>query len=439
MATDEDARAAARRIVEQVLASQTPAPGHEPDGGPSGPADAAVAEGVVDDALEELTGEHGVVHSERRAEELVEDATEAIAVDEGLSVDDVPDSGRARARALVAEVLAAHERAAAGPPDPPAEQREPPPDRDVSGEREASGDRVSAAEQVEDVPPASTSRLRARELVAAVLEEEERKAAEEEARREDEARTEAAAAAERARREEAERRIAEARRAEQERAAAERAERERREREREAEAERAAVAAAHERAEQAERERWADADRDAAGRTVQMSRHDAVDDVDTGPPSADALDDAPGPDRTRPVPIADLDDATAPLSVAELAASERAAAGDRAGDEPATEGEPPTGGTGLGPDAAGPSDVAIATVEPPTAMRRRATDDTQLGPTVAPDVDTTGVLEATIDVDDLPSKPRTGRWLLASILGAITLAIVFPLAIRALLQLVALS
>ncbi|MEX1164924.1 MAG: hypothetical protein WEB03_15240 [Nitriliruptor sp.] len=411
MATDEDARAAARRIVEQVLASQDAAPGDATEARTTAPDTAAdgptsdVARDVVDDALEELTGELGVVGSEERAEELVRDAVAAIAVDEGLSVEVAPDSGRARARALVAEVLAADERGTAdppGPPDPPPAVAGAPLDRDGSSEPSTGG-----AELIADDPaPESASRLRARELVATVLAEDERRLAEEPARQEDAERAEAAAATERQRREDEQRRLAEARRAEEERAAAERAERERREREREAEA---------------ERERWADADRDVAGRTVQLSRQDIPD---------DAVPDhtRPVPDHTRPVPVADHPDATAPLSVAELAASERAALAGRAVDETAEDEVPMT------------AEAAVATAEPVGATAtRRATDDPRREPTRAPDLDETGVLEATIDVGDLPTRPRIGRWLLASILGAVTLAIVFPLAIRALLQLVALS
>ncbi|MEX1176825.1 MAG: hypothetical protein WEB09_00050, partial [Nitriliruptor sp.] len=125
MATDEDARTAARRIVEQVLADQ------------AAPTDAADeptrALEVIDDAVEEVTVELGVMH----AEALVVDAVEAIAVERDVEVDavrpgvaqgrDEPDDaedapedeattdGRARARALVAEVLAAHEAGHTGP------------------------------------------------------------------------------------------------------------------------------------------------------------------------------------------------------------------------------------------------------------------------------------------------------------------------------------
>jgi hypothetical protein len=49
------------------------------------------------------------------------------------------------------------------------------------------------------------------------------------------------------------------------------------------------------------------------------------------------------------------------------------------------------------------------------------------------------VLEATVDVPPHQEQRKTGRWLLASVLGALALAVLFPLAVDALRSLVSLS
>lgn len=392
MASGEDARAAARRIVEQVLADReavadevTPAP---------------VAEEVEDDP---------------RLEVLVDDAVEDLVADPAVDVPDAVSEARARARALVAEVLADHEaRTAEAARTADLEQAgtsaaelEPTEDDEPELEPVAEGSPATdvapngdapEAETAAEVGPESTSRLRARELVAAVL-------AEAEAR---EAAAAAAAAAEEAEAEAV-------RRAEAEAEAA---------RVREAEAARELAAAL---AEETERELWADADRDVASRTQPLEQRDG----DGGQP-----DDGPDPDETRP------------LSVAELAAAERAARGTDGEAEPDVSPER----TAVIPVVAGATVAsgggAAATAAPRPAEDRPASAATEARPAPASEVASapaeegtvaTGVLEAIVDPAQVGDPPRTGRWLLASILGAVTLAILFPLAIRALLDLVSLS
>jgi colicin import membrane protein len=396
------------------------------------------------------------------AEDLAADVAD-VALDE-VTVDDADASDpRARARALVAEVLAAHAARTSGP-DPDAQP-------DVADATDAQPDATDAAQRVAEPellfgqhrsqptahrtePSAdSTARLRARELVAEALAdaeerdaaaraEAEARAAEERAAAEAAARAEAEAAAER----EAARRIEEARRAEAERAEAERIRQEAIDRERREEAARLERERERAAAEARERELWADADRDVASETA-------------------------------PVDVRAGDDRTAPMSVAELAATghpdddpDRTAlvARDDGGStafvrRDATEAvaqehvdHVPTDDRPA--DAADRVPAATGTLALPREELERAADAPVAPvPSVAPrsaevvdrdaaDVEAEApppadprVLEAVVDLDTPLPPARGGRWLLVSVIGAITLAIVFPLAIRALLQLVALS
>lgn len=389
MTTDEDARTAARRIVEQVLTSGASA------SGPSGRA--ALADEVVDDVVIELRDEFDVADPiaivEDVAEDLAEDADVAIddvaiddvAVDAVAVVDVDVSEPRARARALVAEVLAAHARTAPAevPPASPPQARHTGP------------------------PADSASRLRARELVAAALAdaeerrataraEAEARAAEELATAEAAARAEAEVAAEREREREAARRIEEGRRAEEERAEAERARREAIEHEQGAEEERLARERERAAAEERERALWAD----------------------------------PGPDdgaETTPVDVPDRDDRTVPMSVAELAAT---GPPDGVGDDRMADPGEQAAATGT---LALPRPDSGGEVEERRAVDGRSHEEPRV---LEQDP---RVLEAVVDLDTPLPPARGGRWLLVSVIGAITLAVVFPLAIRALLQLVALS
>lgn len=227
-------------------------------------------------------------------------------------------------------------------------------------------------------PAASAERLRARALVTEVLEAHEAREAAAAAEAEARARAEVEAAEARAREEEAARQLAAARAEEEARAAAEAEERERA------------------RAEERERELWADADREAASETVQMQRQD---------------DDA-GPERTAVLPVQDGSVAYPDAERTQLVAV------------------PEGGATAVAAPAAGGSAVIAAAVEAPTVEAPTAE---------APESPSTPALEATVDPADVVDSPRTGRWLLASIVGAVTLAILFPLAINALMDLVAMS
>ncbi|WP_052668192.1 hypothetical protein [Nitriliruptor alkaliphilus] len=410
MASDEDARAAARRIVEQVLADHS-----------------AGANGVSP------ARETDEVEDAPRLEVLVDDAVEDLVADPAADVPEAVSEARARARALVAEVLADHEartaeaaRAVDPEPTPPsavevgtagddaddadgeiegapvaevspaATDEEPADGEPFDGE--PADDEPADDEPAAEASPESTSRLRARELVAAVLAEAEA--------REAAAAAAAAEEAEAVRRAEAD---AEAARAREEEAARE-------------------LAAAL--AEETERELWADADRDVATRTQPLQQREGG--------------------GEQPVPGADPEaDETRPLSVAELAAAGRAARGSDGQVEP--DGSPDR--TAVIPVVASATVTSREEAAATTAVHRP--DDDRPAPAVAEarpaqaEQDTsapaaegtaaTGVLEATVDPTEVGDPPRTGRWLLASVLGAVTLAILFPLAIRALLDLVSLS
>jgi hypothetical protein len=516
VASEEDPRAAARRIVEEVLAGREAgaaadgtdaADGSESDLAPAG---APRVGELVDDAVEDLTAGPA-------AEVAEPDVSEA----------------RARARALVAEVLADHEARAGGRPggttrvdaaDEPMAATASDASATVGGspaDGAPSRDDAPVAEPEPDAVPETTARLRARELVAAVLAETEAREAAETAAAEERARAEAEAAEARAREERAARELAAAVAAEEARAAAEEEERIRAAREAEGRAAREAAErdarerAARERrdreaAEAAERDLWADADRDVASETVPMPRHDGPppapeettplsvaelaaaarrDEDAAGTGATDAAADQPARielERTTALSAADPDphpDATAALPI------EEEAAGDGPGDPQATaalpvvhesdaDGDLDDAERPAAPRAAeeGPADTtqalwpaptgAVAAPSPPepgswtsrrpperrpgaTDARTTSTDDGP-GP-AAPDASATAggegrsgstvapVLEAVVELDDVGDPPRTGRWLLASVLGAITLAILFPLAINALLNLVSLS
>lgn len=405
MASSEDARAAARRIVEEVLAGH----GGSADAATGGPGGTGGARGTVhdliDEAADELAATDGPVTTGH--------APAGGAGDEPVS------EARARARALVAEVLAAHDTPDGPPPPPPVATTAPPP-------RPARAQDPPVAEEPAD-RTVSTARLRARELVAAALAEADARAAEEAAVAEDarrEAEQRRREAGERARLEAEERERAAARAAEEARLEAERRaeedrrEAERREAELRAEAERRAAeerrrleAAELERSrrEDADRALWADVDRDRAATTVRLDRQEER------PPEE-----------------------TAPLTVAELAAATATASGPEAtaavDDPAATQAMPRVEATRAPERRAGvPLHEPTATIEPPARPRAARV-------AVEEDVVTEhGVLEATVGLDDVDETPRTGRWLLVSIVGAIILAIVFPLAIQALVRLVSLS
>jgi hypothetical protein len=165
---------------------------------------------------------------------------------------------------------------------------------------------------------------------------------------------------------------------------------------------------------------WADVDRDLAAETRPMRRDEEV-------PAAS--------------------DETTPLTVAELAA-----AGRDAPDEPGPDAGPdgdadrtlalPVGAVAAA-DAASPRAEVPAGASSPSAAPAEAA--TSVDPDAEPVEDTwsqtasTSVLEAIIDPGEVTERPRAGRWLVASILGAVTLAILFPLAIQALMRLVSLS
>lgn len=492
MATDEDARAAARRIVEQVLTNRDPSS--------SDPTPAELVEEVVDEVVDDATDERTGQLDPVRAAAVVEGAVAGLAAADGpqvpASVVAEPEAGpsvsdaRARARALVAEVLEAHEAAAAATSAGAVTggAAEPSADRGPATAVAEPAAELAAEPAVSEPAADSPARLRARELVAAAIADAEaRQTAEREAAEAREATARAAAEAEarardeleaaRAREREAAQRIEEARRAEAERAEAERERQEALERARREEEE--GLAAERERARAEERERvlaaererelWADADRDLPAAATPV-------------PEAD---EAPaGPDRT------------VPLSVAELAASGHATdrdpsspAGEAAADDAVADGErlddpehtivlpldDPPRDDELGrtvvvsPDGPPPPPVpadtrvggATGTLAPPRVLEAPAAAPADDGRTTAADAPAADehegaadasaaataderphdprVLEAVVELDALPSPTRGGRWLLVSVLGAITLAIVFPLAIRALLQLVALS
>lgn len=327
----------------------------------------------------------------------------------------VQEDARVAARRIVEEVLASRE------PRTRASEPSSVDDRTASAAAAADAPVLVTDDVIVDLtreepvaavePAASEERLRARALVAEVLEAHEARQAAAVAEAEARARAEVEAAEAGAREEEAARQRAEALAEEEARAAAEAEERER--------------ALAEER----ERDLWADADRESASETVQMQRQD---------------DEA---DRAS--------EATTPLGVAELAAAGRAAShpGDGAGE------------AGAPDDDAGPERTAVLPVQD-DRVTGSDVDRTQL--VAAPDGGATAVaapaagssamiaaadeapegsespsapaLEATVDPADVAvDPPRTGRWLLASILGAVTLAILFPLAINALMDLVAMS
>lgn len=469
MVRDEDARSAARRIVQQVLAARDePAAGgvraDDVRAGDVRAGDPRVHD-LVDDAVEDLTGE---------VPRLAGGGGPATAT----ASPEVTEA-RTRARELVAEVLAAHE----APRDASDRRGEAPAAAaDASSPDAALG--TGAPQAAAPIEPDSTARLRARELVAAVLAEAEaRKEAEEaeaEAQRRAEAEAEAAKrreaeaarelaealaeqaereAAEREAREEAaararaeeERRRAEEeqRRAEEEaraRREAEEAERARREEHERLERERARARREAEEAERARREEherqrreeqeralWADADRDVASETLPMRREDG-----DGPPP-------PRPEETTP------------LSVAELAAAGRPASDD--GDEvdgaadARRDGEPdgPHGGGDERPRGDGDGHGRTVAIPVATGARSAEPDDDEAfwpqdrRPAAAADqgddahVVSNTVLEATVDPADYTEPARTGRWLVASLVGAVMLAILFPWAINALMQLVSLS
>jgi hypothetical protein len=441
VASEEDARAAARRIVEEVLASREEAADAAPVTATADPPTPAARASADPKAPASAATNNG-----QRAADLVDGAVEEFVehADEPVPAPQVSEA-RQRARALVAEVLAAHEAAAeAGRSD--ADLADPTPagrqqavtrvTTDAAAAEDAApepvvDDAVPDDPASEDVTPESTSRLRARELVAAAIAEAEARETAAAAEAEQARRAEAEAAAAREREQEAARQLAEALAQEE----AERAEREAREREQRALDARAL-------AEEPERELWAAADRDAASETLQMDRQD----------------DAPVPDA----------DDTTPLSVAELAAASQAARSD---DQPAGEGSPdataamavpddPASATALIPVTGGPTSSdgdrddagtgavspvrdrteAIAVVEPQrTGSPPAPADEGRTGSSAVVVESGVPVLEATVGLDDVGEGRRPGRWLLASILGAITLAILFPLAINALLRLVSLS
>jgi hypothetical protein len=475
VATDEDARTAARRIVEQVLSSRAPAT--------AASGSTALADEVVDDVVIELTGELDVVDPVA----VVEDAVEDVAADADVAVDDIDASDpRARARALVAEVLAAHAARSTGTgagaePDD-ADAPEP-----VAGDPDLLFDqhhRPSPAGPA-DPPAETTSRLRARELVAEALAaaeerelaaraEEEAREAEARAAAEAAARAEDEAAAEREREREAARRIEEARRAEEARAEAERVRQEAIERERREEAERLERERERAAAEARERELWAEADRDVAAETTPLDVR-AGDDrtaplsvaelAATGHPD-DVTDDDPDDDPDRTALLArddagatafvrqDRTDVVAPdhtdlgpadhLGPADLGPADHLGPAD---DRPADAGDRAPAATGTlalpREDLAGATEARGAvdrrTVDHGAAERGAAgVDAVDREAEASPPADPR-VLEAVVDLDAPLPPARGGRWLLVSVIGAITLAIVFPLAIRALLQLVSLS
>jgi hypothetical protein len=476
----EDARAAARRIVQQVLA----------DRGEQGLADRW--EPVLTDAgAPLLTGQESVPSSEVDATPLAV-GLEA-AREELLFAGREPSDPRSRARDLLADALPAPEPGSAGhdtaavPGDleaDPSETIAPPPiqdDAEVPGTDDPVPTPVGIAPAVAEEVEVPASRLRARELVAAVLAEADER--DRQARREVE---EAAARAERdaaeAEARETERQRAEAERAEAERLEAERAEAERLEAERleaeRAEAERLdAERAEAERldAERAEAERL-DAERAEAER-LDAERAEAerlaVERADVAAPDED------GGAAERPRDPAT--ERTAPLSVSELAAAERtsplpavdgpgpsstvalpAVSGDA--DPGGRDGDVPTRVIGRS-DAPAPPDVG-ATADAPTPDAERppraadpssarsslpaVTSSDRSAPRAGDEVDGSqredrsarsdhasgGVLEATVDVPPHTDPPRGGRWLVASIIGAILLAVLFPLAVDALRTLV---
>jgi hypothetical protein len=487
VATPEDPRAAARRIVEQVLAERAPAP--EPASARERGSDPApVPERPSETAAAASDGEALTFGDVAPPTDLDDDPLAALREEElfaSVTVDAAPSSARVRARELVAEVLAAHEDL----PDPPAHlapstrapEPAPPRDEDPPGEATPSTEDevpVEAEVPVEDVAPAasapepvappepvtpepdpvepepavpepvdeapaspvsadSTARLRARELVAAVLAEaEEREAA-----------------------------AREARETEERRRAEEEARREREE----------AAAALMESAREAERERR-EAEQARRGGIERAAGVDA-DDAEPTAPAAEAppeVEDLDGP------PAAP--ERTAPLSVAELAAAERTAAletQDATEGEPAAEGDlaatsliesrdasSPTVVTPIGqegPDRpeepAGASTrtetVVVSSARPPEAVTDvpASAPAEPVGDEVGDDGDPADVpeqvavggdgrrrvLEATIDVPEASEQRRPGRWLVASVIGAISLAVLFPLAVQALRALVALS
>lgn len=495
MATDPDARAAARRIVDEVLASrEDPTPNDRVD-------DATVVADVVAEVVDELTDDVGTEEARRLAEEAVADVAGPDVHDVAAMPEEHVSEARARARELVADVLAAREAATAKPADvadvgeppahePTADEATPdalwpadtvaddlPPSETTPDDPPPSDDAPDGPAAEVTSPPESPARLRARELVAAAIAEAEARdvAAREEAEAAVRAEAEAEAARERAA--EAERRIEEARRAEEERAAAEQARQQeleqarreeaetaRREREAAAERERAeaeererALAQERERAAQEEQDRalWAEADRDVAGETAVISSED---DADVSSDDVPGVDDGPPPlpeeARTTPLSVAELaagaqhvDDPDAAdsgraddeaLSTAVLAADELAAlTAPRATEDPDDAVDADVGSV----DASVAESYvdAPADIEPPRDRHHSdIAEQAALGP--EPAYEDPRVLEAVVETDVVPEQPsRGGRWLLVSILGAITLAVVFPLAIRALLQLVALS
>lgn len=318
----------------------------------------------------------------------------------------VQEDARTAARRIVEEVLAGHGSRTAGESARDADRGNgaAPATRDQVAEEApvvvegddvivdlTEPDPVVAAE-----PEPSAERLRARALVAEVLETHEARQAEAEAR----ARAEAEAAVARAREEEAERRAAEAQAEAEARAAAEAEERERT------------------LAEERERALWAEADREVASETVQMPREEEA--------------------------AARAADRTSPLDVAELAAAGRTEPDDPAAEAGALDdgGDPERTAVLRAPGdrvaAADPGETQVVAAPEggATAVAAPAEEAHAAEGLESPSAP---VLEAIVDPGDVVEPPRTGRWLLASILGAVTLAILFPLAINALMDLVAMS
>lgn len=379
-------RAAARRIVDEVLAArgQTRTPDGD-DGPPTPPQDAETAASVD---VGEVTPD--------------EPATVTVATETGGEGD-----GRRRARELVAEVLAA--RAAprsatddrrASPVDAvpashlaPATARDAPSDRDE--EPGAAAEEPVVAEEVVD-----PSRARARELVAAALADAAARAAAAEADRR--------AAADRAR---------------------ERAEREAERRRR--------VAAEHRAASRrgpgpvpGESDAVVEepSDEAAGGTTRPLTIAElAAAGVQGGAETTVELGDA-DPELT--VPLARRDDVPPPADPAPAPVPEPASV-------PETAGSPPIAADGAvdAPTATNEDGPAwIASLRPEDEVpdpARRTPTPRDVAVEVAP------ALEASVPVPEETARPRrTGRWLLTSILGAVALAVLFPMAVDALRALV---
>jgi hypothetical protein len=103
-----------------------------------------------------------------------------------------------------------------------------------------------------------------------------------------------------------------------------------------------------------------------------------------------------------------------------------------------------TGGSDVAasPLGFGTAGVATGTREPGTASGAADDGTPATGGWDAADADGGSplprVLEATIDLPPRPEPRRTGRWLLVSVVGAIALAVLFPMAVYALRTLVSL-